>query len=347
MPLYILRNDITAMEVDAVVNAANTALVQGGGVCGAIFRKAGAKELARECASIGGCKTGEAVITGAYALPAEYIIHTAGPVWQGGGSGEEELLYSSYASSLRLAAEKGCESIAFPLISSGIYGYPKKEALRIAKKAILDFLEEREMQVYLTIFDKEALEIGKSLEDSIRSYIDDRYVEIAERSDRGRELNEELPFHEEAEPAFWKQPSPAGRRRKDEASFAEERRIGSSLDELISKVEEGFSQTLLRMIDERGLSDVQVYKKANIDRKHFSKIRSKKDYMPKKGTVLSLSIAMELSLEETRYLLSKAGYVLSHSSKSDIIVEYFIQNKNYDIFLINETLFSFEQQPLM
>lgn len=347
MPLYILRNDITAMEVDAVVNAANTALVQGGGVCGAIFRKAGAKELARECASIGGCKTGEAVITGAYALPAEYIIHTAGPVWQGGGSGEEELLYSSYASSLRLAAEKGCESIAFPLISSGIYGYPKKEALRIAKKAILDFLEEREMQVYLTIFDKEALEIGKSLEDSIRSYIDDRYVEIAERSDRGRRLNEELPFHEEAEPAFWKQPSSAGRRRKDEASFAEERRIGSSLDELISKVEEGFSQTLLRMIDERGLSDVQVYKKANIDRKHFSKIRSKKDYMPKKGTVLSLSIAMELSLEETRYLLSKAGYVLSHSSKSDIIVEYFIQNKNYDIFLINETLFSFEQQPLM
>ncbi|MDO4719853.1 MAG: macro domain-containing protein [Peptostreptococcaceae bacterium] len=344
MPLYILRNDITAMEVDAVVNAANTDLVQGGGVCGAIFRKAGAKELARECASIGGCKTGEAVITGAYALPARYIIHTAGPIWQGGGSGEEELLYSSYASSLRLAAEKGCESIAFPLISSGIYGYPKKEALRIAKKAVLDFLEAKEMKVYLTLFDKEALEIGKSLEDSIRSYIDDRYVDIAERSDRGRRLNEELPLQEKAEPASWERSSSAGRSKKDEI---EERRTGSSLDELISKVEEGFSQTLLRMIDERGLSDVQVYKKANIDRKHFSKIRSKKDYMPKKGTVLSLSIAMELSLEETRYLLSRAGYALSHSSKSDIIVEYFIENKNYDIFLINETLFSFEQQTLI
>jgi len=330
MPLQIIRNDITKMEVDAIVNAANNRLKMGGGVCGAIFRAAGPEELQAECDSIGKCDTGEAVITKGYNLPAKYIIHTVGPVWEGGHKGEEKLLRNCYLNSLKLAQDNNIESIAFPLISSGIFGYPKDQAFRVAVTAIQDFLLENEMMVYLIVFDKEAVELGEKLFLSIEKYIDDHYVE--ER-------------HEDRTERFVKEQQLAAKYLSEEI-LAPAEKISLDLKDAVEQLDETFSEMLLRLIDEKGKTDVETYKKANIDRKLFSKIRSDKFYRPRKSTALALAISLELSLEETKELLRKAGYALSHSNKFDIIVEYFIKEGIYDIYEINEALFAFDQNLL-
>lgn len=183
MPFEIVRNDITKMSVDAIVNAANSALAPGGGVCDAIFAAAGYDQLDRACRAIGHCDVGQAVITDGFHLPARYVIHAVGPIWRGGGQNEAALLRSCYISSLQLAERKGCQSIAFPLISSGIYGYPKAEALKIAVSAIGEFLLEHEMQVYLAIFDCNAMLLSEKQYSNLKSYIDDHYVD-AHRFDR-------------------------------------------------------------------------------------------------------------------------------------------------------------------
>ncbi|HHZ01689.1 MAG TPA: macro domain-containing protein [Tissierellia bacterium] len=330
MPLQIIRNDITKMEVDAIVNAANNRLKMGGGVCGAIFRAAGPEELQAECDSIGKCDTGEAVITKGYNLPAKYIIHTVGPVWEGGHKGEEKLLRNCYLNSLKLAQDNNIESIAFPLISSGIFGYPKDQAFRVAVTAIQDFLLENEMMVYLIVFDKEAVELGEKLFLSIEKYIDDHYVE--ER-------------HEDRTERFVKEQQLAAKYLSEEI-LAPAEKISLDLKDAVEQLDETFSEMLLRLIDEKGKTDVETYKKANIDRKLFSKIRLDKFYRPRKSTALALAISLELSLEETKELLRKAGYALSHSNKFDIIVEYFIKEGIYDIYEINEALFAFDQNLL-
>lgn len=322
MPLHIVRNDITTMKVDAIVNAANESLLGGGGVDGAIHRAAG-PELLAECRTLGGCKTGQAKVTLGYRLPAKFVIHTVGPVWRGGRHGERELLVSAYRSSLELALAHRCETVAFPLISSGVYGYPKDQALKVAVDTIGDFLLYHDMTVYLVIFDRAAYTIGGKLFADIAAYIDDRYVEAHTDS---RELQ---------------------RRRMAMASMAmEEAQAPVGLDEALSKLDESFSQMLLRKIDEAGLTDAQCYKKANIDRKLFSKIRSDVHYKPSKPTAMAFAIALELPLDEAREMLGKAGFAFSHASKFDIIVEYFIARRNYNIFEINEALFAFDQSLL-
>lgn len=325
MPLLFIRNDITKMPVDAIVNAANESLLGGGGVDGCIHRAAG-PELLAECRRLGGCRIGEAKLTGAYRLPCRYVIHTVGPVWRGGGHGEREQLVSCYRASLLLAQEHGCETVAFPLISSGIFGYPKDQALRVAVDTIGAFLLEHDMTVYLVIFDRRAYQISGKLIADIAEYIDDHYVEA--HTDLGAERLRRGALHREmAVPMCTPMAAPA-------------------LDDLLEHLDAGFSETLLRLIDRSGKKDSEVYKKANVDRKLFSKIRNNPNYKPSKPTALAFAIALELDLAETKDLLARAGYALSASSKFDVIVEYFIRQRNYDIFAINEALFAFDQSLL-
>ncbi|GHV39772.1 hypothetical protein FACS1894187_20120 [Synergistales bacterium] len=325
MPFAIVRNDITKMKVGAVVNAANTGLQMGGGVCGAIFKAAGARELQAACDALSPIKTGEAVITGGFKMSAKFVIHAAGPVYRDGKSGEEALLRSCYKNSLKLAVENDCESIAFPLISSGIYGYPKEEALHVATTAIDEFLSDNDMNVYLVVFDKNAFAVSKKLLGAVQSYIDENYVD--ERYDAGYER-----VLLEAERVTLKAPKAAA--------------VLHRLDDIVGRLDEPFSVTLLKLIDAKGKADTEVYKRANIDRKLFSKIRTTKNYTPSKKTAVALAIALELSLPETEDLLERAGYALSKSVKFDVIVEYFIKSGKYDIFEINEVLFYHDQQLL-
>lgn len=330
MPLYIVRNDITTMKVDAIVNAANEALLGGGGVDGAIHRAAGPQLLA-ECRALGGCKTGQAKITKGYRLPARFVIHTVGPVWRGGGHRERDLLVSAYRTSLELALAHRCETVAFPLLSSGVYGYPKDQALKVAVDTIGDFLLCHDMTVYLVIFDRAAYTIGGKLFADIAAYIDDRYVDAhTDRREiqRRRMAMASMPMEESEY-----MPAPCAA-------------APSGLNEALSKLDESFSQMLLRKIDERGMTDAQCYKKANIDRKLFSKIRSDVHYKPSKPTAMAFAIALELPLEEAREMLGKAGFAFSHANKFDIIIEYFIAHQNYNIFEINEALFAFDQSLL-
>ena len=330
MPLEIIRNDITKMHIDAIVNAANESLLGGGGVDGAIHYAAG-PELLSECKTLGGCKTGKAKITGGYNLPAKYVIHTVGPIFKDGKHGEKELLESCYRESLALAKENNCETVAFPLISSGVYGYPKDKALKVAIDVISDFLLENEMNVYIVIFDKAAYQISEKLFSDIAEYIDDNYVEehTNYRRESGRmnvPIMASMALDDMCDCMMVS---------KDEA-----------LDDALSKIDESFSEMLLRKIDEKGMTDAECYKKANIDRKLFSKIRSNPQYKPSKPTAIAFAISLELSLPETKDMLEKAGFALSHSNKFDIIIEYFITKKNYNIYEINEALFAFDQSLL-
>lgn len=334
MPLLIVRNDITKMQVDAIVNAANSSLSAGGGVCGCIHKAAG-EELLQECLSLGGCEVGDAKVTRGYALPAKYVIHTVGPVWNNGLSGEESALRSSYRRSLEEAYRLGCGTVAFPLISSGIFGYPVKDAVSVARSEISRFLGEcdMDMTVYLVLFDSVSVAIGEELLLDIRRFIDDTYAMQVNMEDRRRAFSAAHLCHRHAK---GKAPTATS----DEAASA------PSLTDMIKNMDESFSVMLLRLIDERGITDTACYKGANIDRKLFSKIRSDPFYRPSKTTVLAFAVSLRLSLTETSALLASAGFALSRSSRADIIVEYFISRKKYDIFEINEALFSFDE-PLL
>lgn len=360
MPLKFVRNDITKMECDAIVNAANNSLLGGGGVDGAIHAAAG-PELLEECRTLGGCDTGKAKITKGYRLPAKYVIHTVGPVWRDGRHGEPELLHSCYRESLALAKEYGCESVAFPLISAGVYGYPKDQALKVAVDEISDFLLKNDMTAYIVIYGRAEFNIGKKLISDIEEYIDECYIKehpdqrVQQSYAAGIAAAAPLPPKPEK-----KKRGIFGRKAKDRAEavysqMPEEEMFyelsipenapaaGGSLDDALKNIDESFSQMLLRKIDEKGMTDAECYKKANIDRKLFSKIRSDVNYRPSKPTAIAFAIALELPMRELQDMLMKAGYALSHSSKFDIIIEYFVKNGRYDIFEINEALFAFDQ----
>lgn len=329
MPFEIVRNDIVNMKVDAIVNTANPRPIIGAGTDKAVHDKAGARLLlARK--EIGNIAVGEAAITPAFDLDANYVIHTAGPIWKDGRSGEEKLLASCFRNSLGIAKKKSCESIAFSLISTGSYGFPKPLALQIAVREISSFLMENEMQVYLVVFEKQSFELSEKLFKSVSSYIDENYVseKINAEYKMSNLRSYELLFEASDTPRYGTICS------------------NPNLDGMLENLDKGFSETLLDLIDRTGKKDSEIYKRANVDRKLFSKIRNNADYRPSKTTAIAFAIALELDLDETSDLLSRAGYALSQSSKFDVIVRYFIENKKYDIFEINSALFRFDQ-PLL
>lgn len=398
MPFEIVRNDITNMRVDAIVNTANPRPIIGAGVDSAIHKAAG-PDLFDDRKKIGAIAMGDAVITPAYNLNAKYVIHTAGPMWVDGKHGEGAALRSCYHRSLLLAAEYQCKSIAFPLISAGTYGFPKDLALEIATNCISSFLMNYEMMVYLVVFDRAAFSLSEKLFQAVTSYIDEHYVESVKRKeyrnqdddrrqrrlrdfpesyDRSETLSGES-FHDTGsnaeisqkwsvkEEGYLAPPAPAAcsseaiRKQTPEAirkqvpeSMQKQTSKQSSkmpapsrkLEDLLREVEYTFSEAVFKWIDSKGKTDPEIYKKANLDRKLFSKIRNNTYYKPSKTTALALAIALELNLDETKDLIGRAGYALTHSSKSDIIIEYFITQGNYDIFEINEVLFAFDQ-PLI
>ena len=347
MPFTIVRQDITKMKVDAIVNAANTQLAMGGGVCGAIFKAAGQKDMALACNDLAPVQTGEAAITPGFNLDAKYVIHAVGPIYsQWPPLESEKLLRSAYLNSLDLAKNYKCESIAFPLISSGIYGYPKEEALEVATNAIKEFLTNNDMDVYLVVFDRASFSVSQSLMEDVQNFVDEKYVEEQVKAETFRSLKREMlgsldfktatqaPMASQAgaEPAVIQEYSP------DQAEYG--------LDRIVDNLDEAFSETLFRLIDSTGKSDPEIYKKANIDRRLFSKIRSAKGYTPSKRTILALAIALELDLNQTNDLLKRAGYTLSRSYLFDVIIEYFIIKGMYDVFEINNVLFKYDQALL-
>ncbi len=360
MSLLLVRNDIVNVQADAIVNPANPQLVQGSGTSRAIYLAAGEEKLAAACAHIGHCGLGEAVITPAFQLPAKYIIHAACPAWEDGTQGEAELLKHTYTSALLLAAKYQLESIAFPLLSAGNYRFPKEVAMQTAVNAISSFLMEHEMTVYLVLYDRSSVSVSKKLFAEISEYIDDHYVTAKDErypgAQRGRRM--EALWEEQRLRARMEEEQQRLRARvEEESSFGdtadEEQTFRSSLpapkkslEERMRQMQESFSQMLLRLIDERGLSDSYVYKRANVDRRHFSKIRNDVEYCPSKKTVLAFAVALELTLEETGNLLQSAGFMLSNSSKFDVIVRYFIESRIYDIYEINAMLFAYGQPIL-
>lgn len=340
MPFNLVRNDITKIKVDGIVNAANTDLKMAGGVSGAIFKAAGSKKLQEFCDKLAPIKTSQAVITPGFNLPAKFIIHVAGPIYGNWTKEEsEQHLRNSYLNALKLAVKNNLESIAFPLISSGIFGFPKEAALKVATSTINDFLMESDINVTLVVYDKESFVIGDKLHGAIDSYIDEHYIET-QGYERGN-----LEVIDDVQDSFVRVTSRIAKKSREElASYPMEMPV--SIEDLIGRLDEPFSDMLLRLIDKKELTDVMVYKQANLSRKLFSKIRSSKGYMPSKRTAIALAIALKLSLPETEAFLKRAGYALSHAVKFDVIIEYFIVNEKYDIFEINEVLFKYDQ-PLL
>ena len=349
MPLFLINDNITKLKVDTIVNAANRSLLGGGGVDGAIHRAAGS-DLLKECKTLDGCITGEAKITKGYKLPAKYVIHTVGPVWHGGKRNEEELLTSCYNNSLKLAVENQCKSIAFPMISTGAYGYPKIKAFKVAVKTINAFFDDYndDIDVYLVLFGRDAnnfLDIDKS----ILVYIDNAF----DRDDfEKEEFSDDKPFLKNINPLTGTlisrlNPTSLLMNKKKDTSFWDLFKI-NKLNEAIDKREENFSSMVMRLIKEKNIDEVVCYKAANVNKQIFYKIRrhaSKPDgipYQPAKGIALAFAIALKLNLDETKKLLEKAGYSLSKSYKTDIIIEYCISNSINDINKVNEILFYYK-----
>lgn len=347
MPFEIIRNDITNVQVDAIVNTANPKPVIGYGVDAGIHQKAGPKLLqARQ--KIGRIRVGEAAITPGFDLSAKYVIHTVGPVWRGGLFGEAKLLRSCYDSALALALEEGCESIAFPLISTGNYGFPKDKALQIAMNAFSQFLIDHEIQIYLVVFDRDSFRLSEKLFRGVSSFIDETYIQeqtvqqygaIGIQREWTRRRLEEIPVEEVCFDAAPCAPISA-------TSKSTLVPPAASLADLLKKTDAGFSEALLKLIDQTGKKDSEIYTRANISRQHFSKIRNNPDYKPTKATAIAFAIALELDFEQTQDLIGRAGYTLTNSSKFDVIIMYFIRQRNYNLFDINAALFEFDQSLL-
>ncbi|MCR5485937.1 MAG: macro domain-containing protein [Lachnospiraceae bacterium] len=381
MAFQIIRNDITKVSADAIVNTANPKPQYVSGTDYAIYMAAGADKLLKERQKIGNIEEGQAAVTPAFALSAKYIIHTVGPAWVDGEHGEREAVRSCYENSLRLAKDLGCESIAFPLIATGVYGFPKADALQIAVSVFSAFLSGTDMEIILVVFDEASFVLSGKIFSGVDVFIDENYVSekmgseyslgasaaaipygnnLPDEKRRGRRLFGDalhLPRRKDSARTGSIKADAATEEPFDEGCDAEPmmaapmavsgtEKAGRSLDDLMANVSETWQESLFRLIDEKGYTDTEVYKRANVDRKLFSKIRSNAGYQPKKITAVAFALALRLSLDETKDLLGRAGYALSPSSRFDLIIEYFIGQEVYDTYTINLALFE-HKQPLL
>ncbi len=368
MPLQIIREDITRVRADAIVNTANRHPVYADGTDRAVYTAAGAVQLLEERKKIGEIPVGMAAVTPGYALPARYIIHTVGPVWKDGEHGEADAVRSCYRESLRAALELQCTSVAFPLIATGNNGFPKELALQIAMSEFRRFLTEHDMEIILAVFDKSAFTLSGRLFEDVNAFIDENYVELASRQEyisprrRGNRAEQEVygsilsgeampsaPAYFEPEAApMPAAPAPQQDAAPGSAAAKHSFSLKDSLERLLNKntKEETFQERLFSLIAERKLTNAEVYRRANLDRKHFSKIQCNPAYSPKKRTVLALVIALRLDMDEAEDLLQRAEYAFSPGSKADLIVEYCIMHGIYDIFEVNELLFTHDQPGL-
>lgn len=378
MAFQIVRNDITKIRADAVVNTANPEPIYREGTDSAVYAAAGAERLLEERKKIGRIAEGEVAFTPAFDLDAKYIFHTVGPVWQGGGYGEKETVRRCYLNCLNKAVELGIESIAFPLISTGVYGFPKADALLIATSVFSEFLAENELDITLVVFDNESFKLSGKIFAGVDQFIDENYVEEKIEAEYfALNVCEEYSAPVKSEEECAEEPDisslqDARRRRLERGRFSSRRKNAlaadmaeraprfsgnepglsaamakpRSLDDVVRNVSETWSESLLRLITEKGYTDTEVYKRANVDRKLFSKIRSNKDYQPKKNTAVAFALALKLNVDETKDLLGKAGYAFSPSSRFDLIIEYFIDQNVYDLMVINMALFEHDQ-PLL
>lgn len=367
MPFQIVRNDITKMQVDAIVNTANPMPGYGSGIDKAVYEAAGVKELLAKRHEIGPIERGRSVITAGYGLPAKYIIHTVGTAWQGGSSGEEEVIRNCYRSVFQVAIDNDIRSLAIPLLASGCYGFPKGIALRIALSEIEAFMSDHDLELYLVVFDEKSFSLSSELYGDIDEYINNNYVEekAAEEYQTFQSNRYESPLRPMAvagSVASILTQDSFGKRRKNKAAAKETKvyadieeayalpcaspSVAKSLDDVVKNLDKTFMELVFSFADEKGMTDVEVQKKANLDRKAFSKLKCGTTKNPSKSTALALAVALKLNLDDTKDLLSRAGLALSPCSKQDVIVQYFIEREAYDIYEINLALFEHGEMPI-
>ena len=363
MPFKIVREDITKIECDAIVNPTNRKFIPTGGVDLAIHKGAGI-ELFKICKALGGLKVGEAKLTPAYNLPCKFVIHTVGPKWKGGKKNEKELLQSCYRETLKIAKGTKCESVAFPLIASGLHGYPKDQVMQVALEVIKEFLYENDMLIYLVVYDKTAYSLSEKLSCGVKAYIDDNYVNAqerysrimsefqCERMERMRRLDDvdyaRVGRRSTEQESYFDVGLPIDEDKESDLSFESnpyEPKFGS-VNTIEKYMREGFKETLLGYVDKRGITDVACYKGANVSRQTWHKIITDKYYTPKKNPAIALAISLKLNLEETQALLETAGFVLSKSSLFDVIIMFCIVKGIYDVFEIDSILFQYDQETL-